>query len=82
MSPSRPFILRPVATSLLMAAILLAGPGSVFQLPESALSEVGLPTIHVVSVYPGAGPKLNASVGTAPLEPEVGSIPTLKHNTS
>jgi multidrug efflux pump len=54
MSPSRPFILRPVATSLLMAAILLVGIVSFFQLPVSALPEVDYPTIQVVTFYPGA----------------------------
>ena len=54
MSPSRPFILRPVATSLLMAAILLIGIVAYRQLPVSALPEVDYPTIEIVTLYPGA----------------------------
>ena len=56
MSPSRPFIMRPVATSLLMAAILLVGIVAYTQLPVSALPEVDYPTIQVVTFYPGASP--------------------------
>jgi multidrug efflux pump len=65
-SPSRPFILRPVATSLLMAAILLAGFVGFLQLPVSALPEVDYPTIQVVTFYPGASPDVVASAVTAP----------------
>ena len=68
MSPSRPFILRPVATSLLMAAILLAGFVAYRQLPVSALPEVDYPIIQVVTFYPGASPDVMASSVTAPLE--------------
>ena len=56
MNPSRPFILRPVATSLLMAAILLVGIVAFMQLPVSALPEVDYPTIQVLTFYPGASP--------------------------
>ena len=61
MSPSRPFILRPVATSLLMAAILLVGIVAYRQLPVSALPEVDYPTIEIVTLYPGAAPDVMAS---------------------
>jgi len=60
-NPSRPFILRPVATSLMMAAILLAGFVAYRQLPVSALPEVDYPIIQVVTFYPGAGPVVMAS---------------------
>jgi multidrug efflux pump len=56
LSPSRPFILRPVATSLLMVGLLLAGLVAYKQLPVSALPQVDYPTIQVVTFYPGAGP--------------------------
>jgi len=68
MSPSRPFILRPVATSLLMVAILLAGWVAYLQLPVSALPQVDYPTIQVMTFYPGASPEVMASSVTAPLE--------------
>src|ERR1700704_4768809 len=68
MNPSRPFILRPVATSLLMAAILLAGFVAYRQLPVSALPEVDYPTIQVITFYPGASPDVIATAVTAPLE--------------
>ena len=67
-SPSRPFILRPVATSLLMAAILLVGIVGYLQLPVSALPEVDYPTIQVLTFYPGASPTVMATTVTAPLE--------------
>ena len=67
MSPSRPFILRPVATSLLMAGILLAGFVAYKQLPVSALPQVDYPTIQVLTFYPGASPEVMASSVTAPL---------------
>ena len=67
MSPSRIFILRPVATSLFMAAILLAGGVAYKQLPVSALPEVDYPTIQVTTFYPGASPDVMASSVTAPL---------------
>ena len=82
MSPSRPFILRPVATSLLMAAILLAGGVAYLQLPVSALPEVDYPTIQVVTFYPGAAPDVMASAVTAPLERQFGQVPGLNQMTS
>ncbi len=82
MSPSRPFILRPVATSLLMAAILLAGFVAYRQLPVSALPEVDYPTIQVVTFYPGANPDVMASAVTAPLERQFGQVPGLNQMTS
>ena len=66
MNPSRIFILRPVATSLLMIAILLAGFVAYRELPVSALPEVDYPTIQVVTFYPGASPDVMASSVTAP----------------
>ena len=68
MNPSRPFILRPVATSLLMAAILLAGIAAYTQLPVSALPQVDYPIIQVLTFYPGASPHVMATTVTAPLE--------------
>jgi multidrug efflux pump len=82
MNPSRPFILRPVATSLLMAAILLAGFVAYLQLPVSALPEVDYPTIQVVTFYPGASPQVVASAVTAPLERQFGQVPGLNQMTS
>jgi multidrug efflux pump len=82
MSPSRPFILRPVATSLLMAGILLAGFVAYKQLPVSALPEVDYPTIQVLTFYPGASPEVMASSVTAPLERQFGQVPGLKQMTS
>ena len=82
LSPSRPFILRPVATSLLMAAILLAGGVAYLQLPVSALPEVDYPIIQVLTFYPGAGPTVMASSVTAPLERQFGQMPGLKQMTS
>jgi multidrug efflux pump len=82
MSPSRPFILRPVATSLLMAAILLAGIAGYLQLPVSALPEVDYPTIQVVTFFPGASPDVMASGVTAPLERQFGQMPGLNQMTS
>jgi multidrug efflux pump len=81
-NPSRAFILRPVATSLLMAAILLAGMVGFFQLPISALPEVDYPTIQVVTFYPGANPDVMASAVTAPLERQFGQVPGLNQMTS
>ena len=75
MSPSRPFILRPVATSLFMAAIMLVGIVAYQQLPVSALPEVDFPTIQVVTFYPGASPDVTASAITAPLERQFGRCP-------
>ena len=82
MSPSRIFILRPVATSLLMAAILLAGAVGFRQLPVSALPEVDYPTIQVITFYPGASPDVMASYVTAPLERQFGQVPGLQQMTS
>ena len=66
MNPSRIFILRPVATTLLMAAILLSGALAYYQLPVSALPQVDYPTIQVLTFYPGASPDVMASSITAP----------------
>jgi len=66
-NPSRLFILRPVATSLLMLAILLAGAVTFRLLPLSALPEVDYPTIQVMSLYPGASPDVITATLTAPL---------------
>jgi len=82
MSPSRPFILRPVATSLLMTGILLVGIVAFRQLSVSALPEVDYPTIEVVTFYPGAGPDVMASSVTAPLERQFGQVPGLNQMTS
>jgi multidrug efflux pump len=82
MSPSRPFILRPVATALLMAAIFLAGGVAYFQLPVSALPEVDYPTIEVMTFYPGASPDVVASAVTAPLERQFGQVAGLSQMTS
>ncbi|HEY3936445.1 MAG TPA: MdtB/MuxB family multidrug efflux RND transporter permease subunit [Bryobacteraceae bacterium] len=82
MSPSRPFILRPVATSLLMAGILIAGGIAYKQLPVSALPEVDYPTIQCTTFYPGASPEVMASSVTAPLERTFGQVPGLKQMTS
>src|ERR1700709_334553 len=82
MSPSRPFILRPVATSLLMAGILLVGGVAYRQLPVSALPQVDYPTIQVMTFYPGASPDVMASSVTAPLERQFGQVPGLSQMTS
>ncbi len=82
MSPSRPFILRPIATSLLMAAILLAGAAAYRELPVSALPQVDYPTIQVLTFYPGASPDVMASSVTAPLERQFGQVPGLNQMTS
>jgi multidrug efflux pump len=81
-SPSRIFIERPVATSLLMAAVLLAGIIAYTQLPVSALPEVDYPTIQVMTFYPGASPEVMASSVTAPLERQFGEMPGLNQMTS
>ena len=75
MSPSRQFILRPVATSLLMIAIWLTGIVAYRQLPVSALPQVDYPTIQVVTFYPGASPDVAASAITAPLERQLANCP-------
>ena len=82
MNPSRIFILRPVATSLLMAAILLAGAVAYKQLPVSALPQVDYPTIQIITFYPGASPDVMASSVTAPLERQFGQVPGLQQMTS
>ncbi|HZS53121.1 MAG TPA: multidrug efflux RND transporter permease subunit [Bryobacteraceae bacterium] len=82
MNPSRPFILRPIATSLLMAAILLVGIVAYRQLPVSALPEVDYPTMQVVTFYPGASPTVTASAITAPLERQLGEVPGLNQMLS
>ena len=82
MSPSRPFILRPVATSLLMAAILLVGIVSYTQLPVSALPQVDYPTIQILTFYPGASPDVVATTVTAPLERQFGQLQGLNQMTS
>lgn len=77
MNPSRPFILRPVATTLLMLALLLTGLVAWRMLPVSALPEVDYPTIQVVTLYPGASPEVITSSITAPLERQFGQMPGL-----
>src|SRR5215510_10111635 len=82
MSPSRTFILRPVATALLTIGILLAGGLAYLQLPVSALPQVDYPTIQIVTFYPGASPEVTASAITAPLERQFGQLPGLNQMTS
>lgn len=82
MNPSRPFILRPVATSLLMVALLLSGIMAYRLLPLSALPEVDYPTIQVVTLYPGASPEVITSSVTAPLETQFGQMPGLNQMSS
>ena len=82
MNPSRLFILRPVATSLLMAAVLLSGAIAYRELGISALPEVDYPTIQVATFYPGASPDVSASAITAPLERQFGQMPGLNQMTS
>src|SRR3989449_7388501 len=82
MNISRLFILRPVATSLFMSAILLAGAAGYHQLPVSALPQVDYPTIQVVTFYPGASPEVMASSVTAPLERQFGQMPGLNQMPS
>ena len=82
MSPSRIFILRPVATSLLMVALLLVGLVAYYQLPVSALPQVDYPTMQIITFYPGAGPEVMASSVTAPLERQFGQLPGLAQMTS
>ena len=80
--PSRPFILRPVATTLLMVALLLAGLIAWGQLPLSALPQVDYPTIQVSTLYPGASPDVMALTVTSPLERQFGQMPGLTRMTS
>ncbi|MGB8734712.1 MAG: efflux RND transporter permease subunit, partial [Rhodomicrobium sp.] len=82
MSPSRIFILRPVATTLLMAAILLSGAFAFTGLPLSALPEADYPTIQVQTFYPGASPEVMTSSVTAPLERQFGEMPGLNQMIS
>src|SRR5579864_5023004 len=82
MNPSRMFILRPVATSLLMAAIMLVGLVAYRFLPLSALPEVDYPTIQVQTFYPGASPDVMTSSVTAPLEVQLGQMPGLNQMSS
>ena len=82
MNPSRIFILRPVATTMLMVGILLAGVVGYTQLPVSALPEVDYPIIQVITFYPGASPDVMASAVTAPLERQFGQVPGLQQMTS
>jgi multidrug efflux pump len=82
MNPSRIFILRPVATALLMIAILLVGVVAYLQLPLSALPEVAYPTIQVQTFYPGASPEVITSAITAPLEKQFGQMPGLNQMSS
>jgi multidrug efflux pump len=82
MSPSRPFILRPVATTLLMAAIMLSGLLAFRFLPIAALPEVDYPTIQVQTFYPGASPDVMTSSVTAPLEVQFGQMPNLNQMSS
>jgi multidrug efflux pump len=82
MNPSRPFILRPVATSLMMVAILLSGIVAYRLLPLSALPQVDYPTIQIVTLYPGASPEVMTSSVTAPLERQFGQMPGLNQMSS
>ena len=82
MNPSRPFVLRPVATSLLMAAILIVGGIGYLFLPLSALPEVDYPTIQVQTFLPGASPEVMTSTVSAPLERQFGQMPGLKEMSS
>ncbi|WP_046156976.1 MdtB/MuxB family multidrug efflux RND transporter permease subunit [Chromobacterium vaccinii] len=82
MNPSRPFITRPVATTLMMVAILLTGLVAWRMLPVSALPEVDYPTIQVVTLYPGASPDVMTSSVTAPLERQFGQMPGLSQMSS
>ena len=82
MNPSRIFIERPIATSLLMVGLLLVGAVAYEQLPVSALPQVDYPTIQIVSFYPGASPEVMTSSITAPLERQFGQLPGLNQMTS
>ena len=82
MNPSQQFILRPVATSLLMVAILLAGLAAYFLLPIAALPQVDYPTIQVTTLYPGGSPDVMTSSVTAPLERQFGQMPGLSQMSS
>src|SRR5215216_1694879 len=82
MSPSRPFILRPVATALLMVAIVLAGLVGFKFLPLSALPQVDYPTIQVQTLYPGGSPEVMSRTVTAPLERQFGQMAGLNRMSS
>src|SRR5690349_21983769 len=82
MNVSEPFILRPVGTSLLMAAIMLSGMVAYMFLPLSTLPQVDYPTIQVQTLYPGASPEVMTSSVTAPLERQFGQMPGLNQMTS
>ncbi|WP_292476721.1 efflux RND transporter permease subunit, partial [Mesorhizobium sp.] len=82
MNPSRPFILRPVATTLIMATILVVGMIAYLFLPLSALPEVDYPTIQVQTFYPGASPEVMTTSVTAPLERQFGQMPGLEQMSS
>jgi hypothetical protein len=82
LSPSHLFIKRPIATSLLMAALFLAGIVGFQFLPLSALPEVDYPTIQVQTFYPGASPEVMTSYVTAPLERQFGEMPSLSRMSS
>ncbi len=82
MNVSEPFILRPVATTLLMVAIMLSGIVAYTFLPLSTLPEVDYPTIQVQTLYPGASPEVMTSSVTAPLERQFGQMPGLNQMTS
>ena len=82
MNPSRPYILRPVATSLLMVAIVIVGAIGYLLLPVSTLPEVDYPTIEVTTFLPGASPDVMASTVTGPLEREFGQMPGPKEMSS
>jgi multidrug efflux pump len=82
MNVSEPFILRPVATTLLMVAILLSGFVAYTFLPLSTLPEVDYPTIQIQTLYPGASPEVMTSSVTAPLERQFGQMPGLNQMTS
>src|SRR3546814_7 len=79
---SRLFILRPVATTLTMVALLIAGVLAYRLLPVSALPEVDYPTIQVVTLYPGASPEVMTALVTSPLERQFGQMPGLAQMTS
>ncbi|HEX4411165.1 MAG TPA: MdtB/MuxB family multidrug efflux RND transporter permease subunit [Xanthobacteraceae bacterium] len=82
MNVSEPFILRPVATTLIMVAIMLSGFVAYTFLPLSTLPEVDYPTIQVTTLYPGASPEVMTSSVTAPLERQFGQMPGLDQMTS
>lgn len=82
MSISSPFIVRPIATSLLMVAVLLTGMIAASLLPIASLPEVDYPTIQVSSFYPGADPKVMSATVTAPLERQFGQMSGLSQMTS